>query len=140
MTLAGVKDFFRVRLDALSYREWPDGFATNNIPSTLLDKAYHLGVGQINVTLPNQKAHEFTYPLSLKVFLKGYRDPSAAIDAALTEAHVIMADLLAPAQRLQSEGLKSLRLTSISPSPLQTGNDNAVVLELNFTAFLIFDF
>lgn len=140
MTLGGVRDYFRTRLNILTYKEWPDGFNTANIPATVFDKSYHLEVGTINVKNQSQTGFEFAYPVTLRVMSKGFRDPSAAIDAALDNAQTILADILAPAVRLQTNGLKQILPTSINTLPLQISNDNAVMLVMTFSAYLIIAF
>lgn len=140
MNLDGVRDFFRTRLDGLSYREWEDGFNSKNIPSTLLDKSYHLDIGKIVSRPANQRHHVFSYPLTVLVFLKGFRNPAEAIDQGLTEANTIMSDLLDPLNRLQTNGLKDIRPVSIDVSPVSESNDNAVVVSLEFDNILMFCF
>jgi hypothetical protein len=78
MTLGGLRAFFRTRLDGLGYTEWTDGFNIENIPSTVLDMSYHLAVGDIRSGPANQLLHVFDYPLTVSIFLKGFRDPAEA--------------------------------------------------------------
>ncbi len=143
MTLGGVRAFFRTRLDGLSYREWADGFAVDNIPDTVLNKAYHLDVGRIQIskTMGAQaKIYEFSYPVTLKVLSKGFRDPAAAIDAALDNAQAILADVLPASGVLVQEGFKSVSPVSLETLPLQVSNDNAVMLVMGFSVYLILSF
>lgn len=140
MTLGGVRDFFRTRLDGLGYTEWGDGFSSQNIPSTLIDKSYFLEVGKIISRPANQLHHTFSYPLKIYVFLKGFRDPSAAIDNGLADAHLILDDILDKTVRLQTNGLKDIRPVSIDVKPLSDSNDNNVVIEMEFDNLLMFTF
>lgn len=140
MTLGGVRSYFSIRLNGLSYKEWPDGFNVANIPATIIDKSYHLEVGTIQVKSQSQRGYEFSYPVTLRVMSKGFKDPSAAIDAALDNAQDILADLLAPAVRLQTNGLKEIKPGSINTQPLTISNDNAVMLVMTFSAYLIVAF
>jgi len=140
MTLGGVRGQFRGVMDGLGFREWSDGFNFENIPSSILDKAYHIEVGTITSGPSDHQAHRFLMPMTLRVFFKGYRDPSFAIDDALTNANTILGGLLAPGFRLQVNDLKDIRPTSINALPLQLTNDNAVILEMGFVAYLIYLF
>lgn len=140
MTLGGLRAFFRTRLDGLGYREWTDGFNFENVPATVIDKSYHLEVGNIKSGPANQMHHIFDYGLTVSVVFKGFRDPSSAIDFALDAGQDILDDILSPAQRLQTDGLKDIRPVNIAVRPLADSNDNAVVLEMEFSALMIFDF
>jgi hypothetical protein len=140
VNLGGVRDWFRTRIDGIGYREWTDGFNFENIPGSILDRSYHLEVGTITTGAANQLHYTFSYPVTLRVFLKGYRNPSLAIDDALNQANVIYQDLLLPANRLQIDGLKDVRPVSVTPRSLKLTNDNAVILEMGFVGVLIYAF
>ncbi len=145
MTLGGVRDFFRTQLNALNYREWTDAFVVENIPSTILDGSYHLDVGHIQITRPmggNGTAYEISFPVTIKVFSKGYRHAAAAIDGALDDAQAILAALLDPSVRLSQTmvGLKDIRPSSIDTKPLQVSNEHCVILVMGFSAYLILSF
>jgi hypothetical protein len=140
MTLGGVRDFFRTRLDSLGYHEWEDGFNIENIPATIMDKSYHLAVGQIRSGPANQMHHVFDYPITVSLFFKGFRTPSSAIDSSLDSAQDVLNDILNPAQRLQTNGLKDIRPSSILVRPLAGSNDNTVVVEISFSAVMIYAF
>jgi hypothetical protein len=140
MTLGGLRAFFRTRLDGLGYTEWTDGFNIENIPSTVLDMSYHLAVGDIRSGPANQLLHVFDYPLTVSIFLKGFRDPAEAIDLGLDAGQEILEDILSPAQRLQTDGLKDIRPGSIAVRPLADSNDNTVVVEMEFRAVMAFCF
>jgi hypothetical protein len=140
MTLGGVRGFFRTRLDGLGYNEWTDGFNIENIPSTVLDKSYHLAVGPIRSGPANQMHHVFDYPIVVSLFFKGFRDPSSAIDSSLDSAQDVLNDILDPAQRLQTNGLKDIRPNGILVRPLAGSNDNTVVVEISFNVVMLYAF
>lgn len=140
MTLGGFRAFFRTRLDSLGYREWADGFNRSNIPSTVIDRAYFIQAGRVLSRPSNQLHHSFNYPVRIYLHLKGFRDPSAAIDQGLAEAQTILDDILSPSVRLQSDGLKDVRPSSVEVFPISESNDNAVVVEIEFEGVLIFKF
>jgi hypothetical protein len=141
MTLGGLRPFFVYILNAQSgLKEWKDGFNTANIPSNILDGAYHVEVGQISGLPASQLVHGFTAPITVRLFFKGYRDPQAVKDAALDKADVILNAVLRPSVRLQTDGLKDVRPVSIRPIPLDQSNDNALILELVFECILNYRF
>lgn len=133
MCLAQARIYFRNRMETLGYSEWRDGFNKDNIPSTLLDQVFHLESGEIAPTASNHQVHEFSSPIVVRVFLKGFLDPATAIDNALETADTILEEILLPSNRLGTE-VKDVIPIGISVNPLSDSNDNAVLLELNFEA------
>lgn len=140
MTLSGVRDFFRTELDTLGFREWTDPFVIDNIPATILDGAYHLDIGNIRISNigVQAKAYSFSYPVTLKVLSKGFRNPSVAIDAALDNAEDIIEALLGAT--IDNHGLKQINPTALTTQPLQLSNEHAVILVMSFSAELILSF
>ena len=129
--LSLVRTYFRDRLEFLGFEEWRDGFNFENIPSTLLDKSFHIESGDVAPTASNHQVHEFSSPIIIRVFLKGFLDPVEAIDSAFDSADDIMAEVLLPANRL-GVNIKDVVPTNISVKPLSDQNDNSVLLELSF--------
>lgn len=139
MSLSAVRSYFRTRLDGLGFEEWTDGFNTENIPQTIKDQTYHLGVGFISAERPNQLATRFTYPVEVRVFFLGYNDPADAIDTAISASEDIMNDLLDPLNRLGTD-IKDVFIGSIQVLPRDESNDNDVILVMEFNADIVCDF
>lgn len=139
MSLTNVKPYFRTRLDTLNYVEWPDGFNFENIPSNLLDRAYHLTIGSITSGPADNKRHIFTMPIVARIFLKGFVDPAAKIDDAVSQAETILASLLSIDDRLGTD-IKDIVPDAIDIVPLDGSNDNHLILEMNFTAVINCEF
>jgi len=135
MSLVSVRPYFRARLDSLNYVEWTDGFNIENIPQTILNNSYHLAIETIDSGPANQLHHEFTFPVTLRVFLRGYRDPAAAIDDAISQAETILAEVLSPSNRLGTE-IKDVTPESIDVRALADSNDNDIVLEMVFNTVI----
>lgn len=135
MSITAVKPYFRAKLDALDYTEWSDGFNFENIPEALLDRAYHLEIGTITSGPANQTTHVFSYPLTVRVFLKGFKDPAANIDDAVGQAETILSSILDVTDRLGAT-IKDVINDSIDIVPLAGSNDNHLILEMNFTAVI----
>jgi hypothetical protein len=140
VTLGGFRSFLRGRLDTLGFREWEDGFNNSNIPSSILDKSYHIKVDKIASGPANHLHHVFIFPTTIFLFLKGYRNPSLAIDQGLDAAQNIFSEILDPAQRLQTDGLKDIRPRSVDVVPVSDSNDNAIVVQIELEGYLIFKF
>ena len=126
-------------MDAISYNEWRDGFNVENIPSTVLDKSYHVESGDISTTASSHQPHRFDCSITLRVFFKGYGDPIQAIDDAYLYCEGILAEILDPANRLNNP-LTDVQPQGISVNPLTLQNDNAVILEINFLAITFIKF
>jgi hypothetical protein len=118
-------------METLGYEEWRDGFNFENIPSTLLDKSFHIESGDVVPTTSNHQLHEFSSPIVIRVYLKGFLDPVEAIDNAYDTADDILAEILLPSNRLGTN-VKDIVPTNISVKPLNDQNDNSVLLELSF--------
>jgi hypothetical protein len=141
MTLGSVRAQFRQAVAALGFTEHDDGFNFNNIPSTLLDGSFHVELGVITTGPANQAHHTLRYPVTVRVFFKGYRDPNDQIDQALDQAQTILESVLSFDQRLaQDLNRKDIRPLSVSVNPLANSNDNAMILELEFEVYTIYVF
>ena len=133
MALIKPLTYMRTQLDSLGYSEWSDGFNFENIPSSIIDGAYHLEVGIISSQSANQRAHQFSFPVVLRVFLKGFSDPKSAIDDALLRGDNILGAVLSEANRLtQAEDIKDVVPNSITVQELSASNDNSVILQMEF--------
>lgn len=135
MSLASVRPYFRARLNALDYTEWTDGFNFQNIPQTILDKSYHIEVGTVAGTKVGQLVTEIEFPVVVRVFFQGYRDPASTIDAALLAGDDILAEVLIESNAF-GETIKGVFLDTINVNEYDGSDDNDVILELNFTAVL----
>ena len=129
--LSLVRVYFRTRMESLGYVEWRDGFNFENIPSTLLDRSFHIESGDVVPTASSHQVHEFSSPVTIRVYLKGFLDPVEAIDNAFDSADDIMMEILLPSNRI-GLNVKDIVPTNISVKPLSDQNDNSVLLELSF--------
>lgn len=141
MSLAEIRPYMRDILDGLGYDEWTDGFNFENIPSTIFNESYHLEVGVISAGVANQRAYRFTAPVLLRVFLKGFRSPSEAIDDALLRGDTILSGVLAESERLgvpaDNRSIKNVFPGPIQTLPFDASNDNAIILQMEFNFDLI---
>lgn len=136
MSVTLVRPFYKNRLEILGFTQWTDGFNFQNIPSTILDKAFHVELNPAIGGAITQHVQNLTMPATIRVFRKGFRNVSEGIDLAMQDVENIICDILAPSVRLGS-GIKNVVLDGFSVNPLDDSNDNAIMVELEFSNFLI---
>lgn len=136
MALALVRPYFRTRINLLSYTEWEDGFADDNIPDNILDNSYHIIHGTI---VPRSRGNTdlvFNVPISVKAYFKGFRDPSAAIDLGLAGAEGIISSVVNPVN--YSTGIKNVEFISLNVDPFdEVTNDNVVKATISFNVVVM---
>jgi len=136
--VASIRPFFRQQLDALGYREWKDGFNFTNIPSSLLDRSYHLSTPSSARLGPwDQASQELHQDVVVRVFLKGFKNPAAAIDDAMSRYDNILTRIFDPSKRLGCE-IKNIYLNTMEILPFAESNDNSITLEITFSCLIIF--
>lgn len=131
MSFTNIRPYFRTRLDSLGFREWPDAFNIDNNPSSIIDLSYHLGPVQVSTIQQNQGDLESDGSISVHLWVKGYADPSVALDDSLTNAQSILVDVLKASNRIGGN-LKNVFLDGIATEPIAGSNDNVVRLRLDF--------
>lgn len=135
MTFSTIRTYFEERMATVDseLKEWEDAFNIDNIPSSILDKSWHIQFNPFSYNTGG--AHtclSFTCPVTLNVFFKGYRNPKEAIDTALIFADAIIKECTKPVLRLNQPKIKNVLPSLVSVRELDTTNDNAAVLELQF--------
>lgn len=136
--ISEVRDYARVVLKSLGYQEWKDAFNVDNIPSTLLDKVFHVEHGIASQRQNNQQNLELIAPFSVTMFRKGFRDPNAALDDAAVLTDTIIKEFLAPENRLTQQGtIKNIAFESAEMTPISASNDNAVLVKVAFSALCV---
>lgn len=136
MSITSVRPFYKNRLEILGFSQWDDGFNFQNIPSTILDKAFHIEVNPAVGGVINPHVQNLQMPVTIRVFRKGFRDINAGIDSALEDVENIICDILLPSVRLSS-AIKNVVFDGFSVNPLDGSNDNAIMIEMNFSNKLV---
>lgn len=132
-----VRPFFRTQMTGLGFKEWKDGFNFENIPSTLLDKSYHIeNPSGDRVGSYDQRSQNFEQVVLIRVFFKGYRYPADAIDNAQAQLDNIVDQVLDPRIRIGVK-IKNVYLNSWQTLQLAKSNDNGAILEMEFRVLLI---
>lgn len=138
MSFANVLPYFRGRMSTLDYQEWNDAFAFNNIPDTIIDMSYHLRVGTTASGPANLTVHNFLVPVEVRVFFKGFQDPSRAMDNVMSNIDLILNEVLKIENRVgRTDGIKDVRPINIAIDPVDGSNDNDIVVNLTFDVQLI---
>lgn len=138
MSLTAVRSYFRTRMDSLGHEEWTDGFNFDNIPETILDRSYHIESGPIAGNSQNQTTLDANSPVTLRLFLKGYRTPAEAIDSGISYGEAAICDIIKPSNA-NGVTIKDVNFTSMQILPLNSSNDNSVVVEMSFTVRIFLD-
>ena len=131
MIFDAVRPFFRTRLKALGFKEHFDAFDTDNVPSTLLDKSFFMSSGGVQGSESDHQVHNFSYPMKVVVFKKGFGKPVQARDDAETIVDTILSDLISPAVRLGTV-LKDIVPVRYEISAVSESDDKDIVIEFEF--------
>jgi hypothetical protein len=137
MSLTAVRPYFRNILNTLGYEEWETSFNSQNIPETIQEKVYHIEVLPISSGPANQLTREFTFPVSIKLFLKDYDLNTDVIDDALLQCETILGEVLKVSNRLTQPGIKDVIPNQISLEPLNGADENSVIINLGFSIKLL---
>ena len=141
MSLAAVFPYFQNGLDSLGLEEWKDGFAFDNIPENFIDMSYHLTVGTIITDERHQTSLDISYPITVRLFLKGYNDPAEAISESIVLGQQVICELASPVNANGiNESVKDVAFIDMTPQPIGASNDNTVMLEMNFIATIYLTF
>jgi len=137
MSFSAVRPYFRTQLRALGFTEWTDAFNTDNIPSTRIEKAFHIeNPDGSRRDIYDQQSQDVELGVTIRTFRKGFRDPATAVDSALADLDAILARCLASERRLGTQ-IKNIVYNNHTITPLNDTNDNVAVLEINFICFII---
>lgn len=135
MSLASVRPFFRDRLEGLGFEEHIEPFQPNQIGETIVDDTFHISTGSIVSSFANQRVHSFDFPITVRIYKKGFVDLLEAYDDIHSTADDVLSDLLDPTVRLGTV-IKDIVPESIDVLPMDETNDNILYLEMAFTARL----
>jgi hypothetical protein len=135
MSFSTLRNYFEDRMITVDseLKEWEDAFNIDNIPSSILDKSWHIEFNPFSYNTGG--AHtclSFDCPVTLNVFFKGYRNPKEAIDTALIFADAIIKECTKPVLRLNQPKIKNVLPSLVSVRELDVTNDNAAILEIQF--------
>lgn len=141
MAIEELRPFISTRLATLSLTEWLDGFADDNIPSTIKDRCYHQMIGTATAVDNTAKGISYSCPINVKIFVKGFVDPYHKITEAQLLGESVIKAVTNPAL-FRSGSITQIYFESMDVVALDsTDDDNLIVIDLVFdcTLFLCFD-
>jgi hypothetical protein len=139
--MENVLPFFRSHLQTLGYREWDDAFNNENIPSSKIDKSYHLELGSVSSLGNNQIVQSVSVPVTARVYFKAFKKTSEARDLAIKSGRLIVERILLPKYRVTGfeTGLKNIELESMTVEAGSLSNDNVIRLNIACACFVSLD-
>lgn len=138
MSVVASRDYLRSRARAVGLKEWSDGFNFSNIPSTIVNNSFHIEPGTGSGVKLNQEDQEISISHTIRVFIKGYRDVSAAIDSATKMTEDLIKEVVTAKNRLtQPNGIKNVTLDGFNFDASDQTNDNLVVASITFRIFVV---
>jgi hypothetical protein len=133
-----VLPYFRTAINTLNHTEWKDAFSDDNIPSTLIDRSYHLLLTDSSTIKQNQDLIEINQPISVKLYVKGYRNTSDGRDRAIGYQEALIKEILETDRRAASySGIKNVLYLGGGLEELSQDNDNLIRVTLNFNCYVI---
>src|SRR5690606_922977 len=113
-------------------------FSDDNIPSTIIDRSYHLLLGESSNIKQNQDLIEVLQPVSVKLYIKGFRDTSEGRDRAVQYQEAAIKEALETDRRGAAyTGIKNVLYQGGGLTELSTDNDNLIRITLNFNCHVI---
>lgn len=138
MSLKAARGYMRERGEALGLREWKDGFNFDNIPANLVDRSFHIETGSAVGIKLNQADQELNFSQTVRIFVKGFRNPASGIDSAIALAEDFIKECVTARTRLtQTSGIKNVVFENASFDADSASNDNLIVASLTFRIFSI---
>jgi hypothetical protein len=136
MSLEAVRPFFQEHVSALGFTEWEEPFDAENLPSTIIDRAFNLRVLSVNAGPASNQSVQFNVTQQVLLYFKGYQDNRAAVEKAMTEAETVIINCLNPANFGVGE-VKGVFLDSLEIDALDENvNDNIVIARIVFSVTL----
>jgi len=131
-----------------TYEEWTDSFNIENVPTTVLDSKYHVGLGALTSSPQQDRSIQDQFPVVLTIWKRGFVDIVTATDELLDVANCIRLDIIdvenvelykqAEITAGRTGNIEDVQSVSITPSEIAASNDNIVQIQLEFNVRLYF--
>lgn len=132
MSLSQIRPFFSETLAAAGLTEWDDAFNFENIPSSLVDKAFHQQFVGFQGQTTTAQDIEIMGQVAVRCFFKGFRDPASAVQESVVMSEDVIRACVNP-ESFAGTQIKGIYFTSLDIQPYdETGNDNIVVAVIVF--------
>lgn len=138
MSLKESRDYMRAQAVAVGLREWPDGFNFENIPSSVIDRSFHVISSNAVGIKNNQYDQEINFEHTIRVFVKGFKNVSQGIDSITEIVEDLIKEIVAPRNRLtNTNGIKNVVFENFSIDAGNQSNDNLIVASVTFRTFCV---
>lgn len=134
MSFTDLKPYFNARLLTVDAKlhEHSDAFNEDNIPRNLLHKAWHLLYGTTGRQSQSQPQLLVNQPVTLNVWLKGYKKTGEGLDSARALGEAIVIECLKHSNRETQPYIKNVLFDSMDATALAASNDNTIKLSIGF--------
>jgi hypothetical protein len=127
MTLLSLKSYITNRLTDAGFTEWVDPFGDDNIPSSIIDMAFHQRPPVANLTGAAHGTASYLAEVQVKLYFKGYNNPDEAVKSAITKTELAISSL-SNQGNYDPQGLAEVTVPAFSIDPyVDEVNDNIVV-------------
>lgn len=136
-----IKTYFDTIISTVdsTYKKWDGRFELTNIPRNINAKAYYVEIGALNSESPNDNFLDDTLDVKVYLFHKARKNVADARDTAIDSAQSIRLEAQKPENALVGANIKNVILDDFEPEELED-HDNSIVLTMNFTVRLIYNF
>lgn len=129
-----VREYFMTLGKESGFKSHSDVFNFENIPSTQLDRSFHVESFQYNGLGQNQTDLTLSIPVTVRIFFKSYLQVEDGLKKAINAGEAFVSDALASENRLNDPVVKNVVLDAMVVEPYSVSNDNYVVCRMDFTA------
>ena len=122
-----------------TYKKWEGRFELTNIPRNINAKAYYVEIGVLNSASPSDNFLNDTVDVKVYLFHKARKNVVSVRNTAIDSAQDIRVEAQKPENALVGANIKNVILGSFEPEEIDD-DDNSIVLTMNFTVQLIYNF
>lgn len=140
MNMSQMRSYIKQQILVLhpDYLEWTGSIEdVGNIPNTQLDRTFHIEIGASSTSNNIDHHIEDVFTVDVALFKRGYNSPVDARDSILQIANCIRMAIINPAniqtyKAANDSNIEQIQNTAITPSAIETSNDNIIKVLLTF--------
>jgi len=127
--ISEIRTYIKDRISEVdpSLKEWTDVFNMENIPETIIDNAYHIKIGSMDIRRDDGVLNS-EVDIEINLFKKGYRSPQDAHDE-LFDSSVLINLCLSDISKYNSTYVRDYNPEIIEPFFFST-NDNLIIIKV----------
>lgn len=135
MSLGAIRTYFNQRITSVdsNLSEWTDAFNLENVPSTLLESKYHIGLGPSSSASGIDFHIRDDFTVNVTLWKRGLNNVPNAVDELLDEANCIRTDIINP-RNIEDFNQDILKISAIGIEieEIQASNDDVVQVQIIF--------